>query len=271
MAKVFFWSPIEEMSGTTHTSIAVSTLVAISYKLSCLIVNGNNDTNKIESSYTPYDELKASGALDNSNIGLGAIARLVISNKLSSDSIKNYAKPVLKERLDILYGLNGSDTDQYQQMANNLQYIIRKSNEIYDVVFVDLPKTNKLQYVKDTISDADILVCVVNQDILKLDPFFDKLQNDEVLKTKNKIVVLGDYETGSKYNVRNIKGKYGIKDPMFAVPHNYLFADACNDGNVIDFFYRNINADRNDYNGNFIFNVLNICEKIKEMAKLRDM
>lgn len=271
MAKVIFWSPTNEMSGNTHTAVAVSTIMGISHKASCLMVNGHYDTYKIESSYTPYDELKASGAMENSNIGLGALVRLVISNKLTSDAIKNYAKPVLKERLDILYGLNSKDSEQYDQMVNNLQYIIRKANEAYDIVFVDLPKGQKEKYIKDTLTDSDVVVCVVNQDILKLDKFFDTISKDEILKTKNIIYVIGDYEEGSKYNINNIRSRYRLKDLIYAIPHNYLFIDACNDGNVIDFFYRNINADIKDYNGSFIYNTLNVAEKIIEAAKLKDI
>lgn len=271
MAKVVFWSPKDTMTGCTSTVIAVSTMMSIAHKASCLTINSYFDTNKIESSFTPYDELKASGALDNSNIGLGALVRLVISNKLTPDAIKNYAKPVLKERLDILYGLNSKDSDQYQQMVNSLQYIVRKANEVYDVIFVDLPKTLKEQYVKDTIQDADVVVCVVNQDILNLDAFFDNIQSNELLKNKNKIYVIGDYEDGSKYNLHNIKSKYRINEPLYALPHNYFFTDACNDGSVIDFFYKNINADNKDYNGNFLYSSLNIAEKIIEMAKIKDI
>ena len=31
-----------------------------------------------------------------------------------------------------------------------------------------------------------------------------------------------------------------IKDDILTIPHNYIFKDACNDGAVIDFFYKNL-------------------------------
>lgn len=271
MAKVVFWSPEANMTGNTHTAIAVATVMGISHKASCLIMNGHFNSRKIETSYTPYYELKESGALDNSNIGIGALVRLVVSNKLTSDAIKNYAKPVLKERLDVLYGMASKDKDQHQQMSDNLQYIARKASEVYDLVFIDLPKTNQSDYIKETLKDSDVVVCVVNQDVVKLDEFFDIIANQEELKNKNKIFVIGDYEAKSKYNVANIRSRYRIKDPIFTIPHNYLFMDACNDGNVIDFLYRNINSDPKDYNGNFIFETLNVAERILELAKIKDI
>lgn len=271
MAKVVFWSPESSMTGNTLSAIAVSTVMGITRKARCILINSYLNTRKIESSYTPYYELKESGALDNSNIGIGAITRLVVSNKLSADTIKNYAKPVLKDRLDILYGMSSKDAEQYTQMVNNMAYMLRKSDEIYDVVFVDIPKTTNEKYIKDVLTDADVVVCVVNQDVLKLEEFFSTIAKEETLKDKNKIFVIGNYEEKSKYNVANIRSRYKIKEPIYEVPSNYLFADACNDGNVIDFFYKNMNADKRDYNGDFIFKVSSIAEKILEVAKIKDI
>jgi Flp pilus assembly CpaE family ATPase len=138
-------------------------------------------------------------------------------------------------------------------------------------VFVDLPKTANEKYVQDVLVDADVVICVVNQDVLKLEEFFNMINKEEILKDKNKIFIMGNYEEKSKYNVANIRSRYKIKEPIFEVPSNYLFTDACNDGNVIDFFYKNINADKRDYNGNFIYKVSTIAEKILEVAKIKDI
>ncbi|MEG0872489.1 MAG: hypothetical protein RSE00_00950 [Clostridia bacterium] len=271
MPRIVFWSPTKNMSGNTHAAIAVSTLMGIAHKVNSLLMQGNYNSKKIESSFTPYDDLKSSGVFDNSSIGISALIRLVTSNKLTSDAIQNYAKPVLKDRLDILYGMNSKDMDGYSDLVNNLPYITRKAAEIYDVVFIDLPKSADDKFISDTLLDAEIVVCVVNQDVVKLDGFFETVNNMDELKNKSKIFVIGDYEGKAKFNSSNIKLKNTIKEPIFTVPHNYLFADACNSGNVIDFFYRNMNADIKDYNGYFISQVNGIVEKIIELAKIRDV
>lgn len=90
----------------------------------------------------------------------------------------------------------------------------------------------------DTVADAEIVVCVVNQDAVKFSDFFTTLSNNESLKDKTKIIVIADYEAASKFNVMNIKLKYKVKDPIYVIPHNYIFADACNSGTVIDFYIR---------------------------------
>lgn len=270
MPKVVFWGPNSNMTGSTHAILAVSTLMGINHKTKCLLMQGNPNSKKIETSFTPYDELKSSGVFENSDIGIGALTKIVVSNKLTPSTIKNYAKPVLKDRLDVLYGMNSTEVEQYNVMMHNLQYITKNASEIYDLVFLDLPKQSKQDYVKETLSDAELVVCIVNQDVVKLSEFFDDIKNNELLKGKPIIYVIGDYENKSKYNLRNIKIRYGIKEDILAIPHNYIFADACNDGNIIDFFYRNMNAEKNDYNGEFIARVSEVVEKIIEVTKIKD-
>ena len=270
MPRIVFWSPYDSMTGNTHTAVAVSTLMGMTRKVTSLLMQANFNSRKMESSFTPYEELKQSGVFENSNIGINALVRLISSNKLTADSIQNYAKPVLKERLDVLYGMSADDKDGYKQIINNLPYMTRKADEIYDLVFVDMPKSLNKKVIMDTVADAEIVVCVVNQDAVKFSDFFNTLENNEVLKDKTKIIVIADYEESSKFNVRNIKLKYKVKAPLYVVPHNYMFADACNSGTVIDFLYRNINADPKDYNGNFIFQTLNIVNEIVNIAKIKD-
>jgi hypothetical protein len=270
MAKVVFWSPEANMTGNTHVALAVSTLMGIVHKAKCILMQGHFNSRKIETSFTPYDELKSSGVLNNSDIGIGALTKIIVSNKLTASTIKNYAKPVLKDRLDVLYGMTSKEKEQYLLMASNLQFIVRKADEIYDLVFVDLPKQNTESYIKETLEEAELVVCIVNQDLIKLDEFFDLVSKEEELKNKEKLYIIGDYESNSKYNVSNIRKKYKISDPIFTIPHNYLFSDACNDGNIIDFFYKNLNAEKSDYNGYFVSEVSKVVEKVIEMTKIKD-
>ncbi|MEG1141784.1 MAG: hypothetical protein RSE41_04975, partial [Clostridia bacterium] len=108
------------------------------------------------------------------------------------------------------------------------------------------------------------------QDIIKIDKFFSNVEKNKLLKDKQVIYVIADADEKSKYNVRNIKMRYRIKEPIFLIPHNYLFTDACNDGNVIDYFYKNINADPYDYNGFFINETSKLVEEIILKSKIKD-
>ncbi len=271
MPKIVFWSPLARTTGNTHAAIAVSTLMGIDEDVSAILLQAHWQNRKIESSFTDYDQLKSMNVFTNSNIGMTALSRLAESNKLLPESIRNYAKPVLKQRLDIMYGTNVTTRDQFATLSGTFPAIVRKADEAYDFVIVDLPKTVENDYTREVLEDADLVVCTINQDIVRLDDFFEELEKNEYIKNKNKIVVVGDYENKSKCNLFNIKGRYRTKYPIFAVPHNYIFTDACNDGAVIDFFYKNIKADARDYNGYFISEVRKIVKKILEVTKIREL
>lgn len=271
MPKIVFWSPLSRMTGNTHSIIAVSTLMGMEEDVSAILLQAHWQNRKIESSFTDYDQLKAQNIFTNSNIGMTALSRLVDSNKLLPESIRNYAKPVLKQRLDIMYGTNVTTRDQFSTLSETFPAIVRKADEAYDFVMVDLPKGTENAYIREVLDDADLVVCTISQDIVRLDEFFEELEKNEYIKDKNKIVVVGDYENKSKCNLFNIKGRYRTKYPIFAVPHNYVFMDACNDGAVIDFFYKNAKADARDYNGYFIGEVRKIVKKILEITKIREL
>ena len=225
---------------------------------------------KIESSFTPYEQLLSSGILKSAETGVGALTKIIVSNKLSASTIRNYAKPVLKEKLDILYGNVSNEEDQYQQVLNNFSFMARRADEIYDLVFIDCPKGDESEGVKRILSDADVVVCIVNQDTVKLASFFEEVEKNELIKDKPKIYVLADSEERSKFNARNVRRKYGVADPLLVIPHNLYFAEACNQGEIIDYFYKNINADSGDYNGDFITNVNELVQQIIIETKIKD-
>ena len=141
MAKVVFWSPEEGMSGCTHVAIAVSSLMGITHKTSCLLIDANSNAKKIASSYTLYDDLINANSFNDTNLGMNAIMRLIKSNKLSPDVIQNYSKPVLKGRLDILYSAIANTTVETRENLTSMSLIAKNAAELYDIVFIDLPKS----------------------------------------------------------------------------------------------------------------------------------
>ena len=268
MPKIVFWNPIATSTGQTHASIAVSTLMAIEEDFSNILLHGHWQIKKIESSFTDYNSLKAQNVFNSSSIGITALARLVESNKLTPESIRNYAKPVLKQRLDIMYGTNVSSRDQFNQLTHSLSMVIKKSAETYDLVWIDLPKGTEKEYIVEALENADYVIVTLNQEGVFLEEAIQKYLDNDIIKKKPKMLLMCNYEPKSKYNIKNIQRKYGIKETILSVPHNYVFTDACNDGTVIDFFYKNLNADKNDYNGYFISEIRNITKTVLDNIKI---
>lgn len=269
MPKIVFWSPEAVETGQTHTAIAISTLMAMEEDYSNILIPGQWQAKKIGAAFENYDLLNAKGVYTNSSIGLTALARLVSSNKITPEAIRNYSKPILKQRLDIIYGTNVNSREQFDLLILNFPSIVQKASEAYDIVWVDLPKTTSRAYINETLSQADLVICTFNQEVTLLNDYLRSLENNEILKGKKKIILMCNYEEKSKYNVPNIRREYGIKEPIFCIPHNFVFADACNDGNVVEgFFYKNIVADTNDYNGYFIAETRKVVKKILDLVRI---
>ena len=268
MPKVVFWSPVATSIGQTHASIAISTLMAIEEDYSNLLLHGHWQAKKIESSFTNYDALKEQNVFNTSSIGITALSRLVESNKLTPESIRNYAKPVLKQRLDIMYGTNVASREQFNQLTTTFPMVIQKASETYDLVWVDSPKGEEKDYILEILEKADYIICTINQESVNLDEVMKKYLDNTIIKNKPKMILMCNYEQKSKYNIPNIRRKYGIKEKIHAIPNNYIFTDACNDGSVVDFFYKNLGADKYDYNGYFITETREVIKTIKESIKI---
>lgn len=269
MPKIVFWSPEAVQTGQTHAAIAISTLMAMEEDYSNILIPGQWHAKKIGTAFENYELLVSKGVFTNSGIGLTALARLVSSNKITPEAIRNYSKPILKQRLDIIYGTNVSSREQFDLLISNFSSIVQKASEAYDIVWIDLPKTAEKDYIKETLKQADLVICTFNQEVALLNDYLRNIESNELLKGKKKIILMCDYEEKSKYNIPNVRREYGIKEPIFCIPHNFVYADACNDGNVVEgFFYKNIGADVNDYNGHFISETRKIVKKILDSVKI---
>lgn len=270
MAKIVFWSPKAVTTGATHAAIAMSSLMALDNRFESLLMQTHFQSKKIESSFAPYSDLKAMEVFTNSNVGLTALIRLTDSNKLTPESIRNYARPVLKNRLDILYGFNIVERALYKKIADNTSYILDMAGKAYDAVFLDMPKGTESPYIDEALKSSDLIVVTLRQDNIELDDFFEKYDSIQIFKDKPHVIVIGDYDINSKYTVFNIKNKYRAKVPVYGLVHSAAFKDACNDGMVMDFFMKNLNANKNDTAGALVNEVRRINQDIVEMLKIRD-
>lgn len=268
MPKIVFWSPQAVSVGQTHSVIATSTMMAIQQEYSNLVLHAHWKAKKIETSFSDFDTLKKTNIFNSSSLGITALTRLIETNKLTPESVRNYAKPVLKQRLDIMYGTSAESREQFIKFTDSFPRVVQVSSQSYDVVWVDCPKSEEKEYIKNVVKDADLVICTLDQEIVNLEESIELYNSSEILKNKKKIILMCNYESKSKYNIPNIRRKYGIKDIIMSIPSNYLFADACNDGKIIDFFYRNLNADPKDYNGLFISEVKKLTDKILDLVTI---
>ena len=143
MAIVTFWSECKKEIGQTSTAIAVATQMAIEHNYKILLLS-TYDTNDMDKAYWNEDKLNKGlkGIFGNTkkvNIdsGIQGLTKVALSNKLTPNIITNYSKIVFKNRLEVLDGYTGKETD-YETIFGVYPEVILNASMYYDIVLVDL-------------------------------------------------------------------------------------------------------------------------------------
>ena len=147
--------------------------------------------------------------------------------------------------------------------------IIKTANQYYDLVFVDLNKGLDEEYNKEILEMSDVIMVNLTQRLRLINDFAKLREEEEFLKKRNIMLLLGRYDKFSKYSVKNIARFYHMKKEPLDVPYNTLFFEACSEGKIADFFLRMHNLDKADRNAVFIQEVKKIAESI--IYKLQEL
>lgn len=271
MPIVSFWSTVEStQTSTTSTAVAVANTLTlrpnIGYKALLMQTHFNNFD--METSYYNMDRMSSKGTLDIADTGVDALDRLLRSNKLSPENIPNYAKPVLKGKLELLYGTFKSDKDSYERVLESMPFIVDYANQLYDIVLVDLNRGYSNSAMTQILQKSDLIVLTMSQKTEVLKKLFKDVEDLKIFKEKPIVSVIGRYDRYSKYNTKNIARAFNYKKPIYCIPYNTDFFDSCNEGKSLDFFYKNMNADiATDRNGFFISEVNKVTDQILEALK----
>lgn len=274
MPIVSFWSTVEStQTSTTSTAVAVANAIAtrtdIGYKTLLMQTHYNNYD--MERSYYNMDKLTSKGSLDIADTGVDALDRLLRSNKLTPENIPNYAKPILKGKLELLYGTFKNDKDSYERVLETMPIMVDYASQLYDMVFVDLNRGYGNAAMTQILQKSDLIVLTMSQKIGVLKVLFNDVENLKIFKEKPMISVIGRYDRFSKYNSKNIaRNLFNYKKPIYTIPYNTQFFDSCNEGKAMDFFLGNSRADiGTDRNGYFISEVSALADSILESIKPR--
>ncbi len=269
MPIISFWGT-EDTSVLSSTSIAtaVASSIATRYPYRTLITQTHYNDYSLESAFFDMDKLSRKGSLDISDTGVDALDRLLRSNKLTPENISNYAKSKMNGRLELLYGTFKNDPDSYTRILETFPLIIDYASQFYDIVLVDLNKGFESAEVNSILQKSDLIVLSMCQSREILKKVFKSIDTLKILQEKPIITVLGRYDRFSVYASRNISRHFNYKKPIYTIPYNTQFFDACNEGRVIDFFASNINADiATDRNGFFLGEVSKCADAIIEAIK----
>ena len=184
MPVVSFWNPVETSQASTTSSIAaVATMLPAKCKYRTLITQTHYSDFSLESAFFNMDKLGNKGALDIADTGVDALDRLLRSNKLSPESIPNYAKPIYKgERLELLYGTFKNDLDSYSRILETFPIIVDYASQFYDIVFIDLNKGSSNQEIMKILQKSDLIVLTMSQSMINLKKTFKAMDTLKILQ-----------------------------------------------------------------------------------------
>ncbi len=245
MPQIVFWSPIHGQTGVTSNIMTTAFLLALEANLKILLTHTQLTRSIMEKSIIKdFDSINGVEAWSDS--GVDGLERLASVNRLNSESVKNYTKAIFKNsRLDILIGSKKPNEEVFEKSyRSSIQPILTCAAEYYDIVFVDLHSGFRSEISKELLRGSDLIVINLNQNIHLIKQYLRDREIQDLIGERAVLICLGRYDPHSKYSIYNLKKKYKLELPMFAIPYYIGLTDGMNSGEVSEFFVKNYQADK---------------------------
>ena len=158
-----FWSGDAKESCQTLSIVALATYMSVEHNYKTLVIDatlGDDTLQRCFWNINANKEIKKSlnkGKLDITS-GTEALMSAIASNKTSPEIIANYTKVVFNKRLDILLGLQTTDFAEHEKTLLLYPDLILAANKFYDLVIVDLPKTDERESVHKILQMSDVIM-----------------------------------------------------------------------------------------------------------------
>lgn len=243
--QVSFWSNYHQL-GTTCNMTAISIMLALEYRLRILLTHNHFNKSALEYAFIDKKYIRHE-LVDLSDTGIDALSRFIKFNRLEKNEVSSYTTTILKNRLELLSGTRNTNREIFtNNIRDVIQLILDSAGKLYDLVFVDTASGNN-DITQKILEKSDLVVVCLNQNILVLEDF---LSNCNDIKEKI-MIIIGRYDENSRCNLKAIKRKLG-RIEVHMIPYSIEFADACCESNAVDFFLKNLQADKDDFNYFFI-------------------
>ena len=275
MSIVTFWNGSEEQCGTTSGAVALATQVAIDHNIKVLLISTSFNDRLIRDSFWKERKKSTFGLFTNNNSaldnnGIEGLDRVIRSNKVSPEIIKDYTQVVLTDRFEILLGLEES-RGQYDLLKERYSQIISLAGKYYDLVIVDLDNNVGQQTVIDILNDSDIIISMVSQRAKQIEKIQEMINKRVLLKKEKTIVTLGRYMPNTKYNIKNIsRNLLKTRDMVNTIPYNDLFFEATQEATVIDLFLNFTKLKERDVNYFFVQELKRLYDTIQLKLSMRE-
>lgn len=273
MSIVTFYNSAREQTGQTMSAIAMATNMAIQHNVKILLISTSLNDDTIKNCFWHEKGNLLSGIFgSNTNLvnqsGIEGLDRVVRSNKISPDIIKDYTKVVLKNRLEVLLGVTGTE-EQYSNISNQYLEIVMQASKYYDFVFVDLDRKLSGKVKKEILKCSDILVPIVSQNLSTLQNNIDFFQKVPEISMQKAIFTIGKYNDKTKYNAKNIsRNILKSRDLINTIPYNILLFEAMQEGRMVDLLLDFARLKGKDENTEFLSELTRLGTDIKNKLSL---
>ncbi|MFC9709677.1 hypothetical protein ACFTRD_16185 [Paenibacillus sp. NPDC056933] len=224
MSTISFWSPFAG-TGSTSSVLIAAYAMALHYRTRVLLVNTGPVGSSAEAAL-PLNEIGVTGSeFTFEEGGWDAIERLHISGSLNKHNLRDYTKPLLKDRLDLLTGRINRMERSPQEHVETLKRLLDVANEYYDLVLLDADRAGASAQI--LLDQADYVVVNLNQNMRDLEKFFEEIK-PESMSNQNMHVVLNKYDPHSRSTITNIRRRFQYKGSISVLPYTTEFLDAFN-------------------------------------------
>ena len=273
MAIVTFWNGTREQCGNTASSLALATQMSIERNMKILLISTSLNDYSFKDSFWYEKKKKMSGIFGpNTSFvvqkGVEGLDRIIRSNKITPEIITDYTKIVLKDRLELLLGVEGSQA-QYEEIKQRYPQIILLADKYYDLVIVDLATSLETTVQDEILKNSDTIVAMIPQKIKEIQNILEKIKKGVYVRKDNSILTIGKYNEKTKYNAKNISRNILMqKEIINTIPYNTLFFEAMQEGKLIDLFLNFLRLKDTDENYKFVSEIKRLSESVKEKIRI---
>ncbi len=262
-SSVVFWSPVPGQTGNTTNLLATSALLGLEFTTRVLVVSLLQSRRpSLEQGFIKRQEWQE--RTQKVDTGIDAVERLAVHRKLTPEMIRDYTRPLLQDRLDLLTGSDKPDKVFAPALKEALPLILETAKRFYPLILLDGGSGTGSGWTSCLLQQADLVVVSLNQNRNVLDRFFRRPPPE--LTGKKLVLLLGQYDAHTMSTVGNLNRRYRGAGPFYPVPHNSGFMDAVQEGHAVDFLFRNRSIPRDHENTHFMCSVRALAQVIVEQV-----
>ncbi|MFC3801033.1 hypothetical protein [Cohnella sp. GCM10012308] len=257
---VVFWSPFPGQAGTTTNLLATAACLGLEYSARLLLLGLLREEDEaVQRAF--YQPEKNPSRLPDS--GIDALLRLLQNRKLEARMLRDYAQPLLRERLDVLHG-SAKSNEGFAMLAERwLEPLLDTAKRAYDLVLLDGGSGRASGWRETLRNRADLVVVCLPQNRLLLERFFQSPEIER-LNGRKAMLVFGQFDPASALTVNNLQRRFRWQQPAFPVVHNTGWLDAVQQGEGLPYWFRNRSLSRQHENHRFVRQVRALAHALME-------